>query len=116
MLIINFFYFWWLVVYLRASVTIGVVGRMLVEELLQKYSCAPSPPEIQWVKERWFVLVEVARKLEQSQGSWWNSGNEGKLCAILGACLIQAQDYFVAVERDALEERLEIDCLKTELL
>ena len=60
--------------------------------------------------------MEVARKLEQSRGSWWINGSEGKMCTILGACLIQAQDYFVVVERDALEEQLEIDHLKTELL
>ncbi|KAM9591229.1 uncharacterized protein ACIBXB_006102 [Morphnus guianensis] len=90
---------------------------VLIEELLLwKHGCSPFPPEIAWAKEKWSYPAAVVERIEQYHGS--SRDSKGIMCALLGACLIQAQNRKSDSDRlakDNSKKQGEIDCLKVEL-
>ncbi|KAK4810106.1 hypothetical protein QYF61_008082 [Mycteria americana] len=89
-----------------------------MEGLLRRHGCDPSPLGVEWVKEKWCEPESVVERTEKCRGSKRDGRGKGTMCAILGACLMQAQDqymYFRQVEKDNSESQLEIECLKADL-
>lgn len=50
-------------------------------------------------------------RIGQCRGKSQEGKEKETVCAILGACLIQAQDHY----KDFIKQELEIDCLKNKL-
>ena len=90
----------------------------LIEELLRRHSCSPSPPGIKWAKEKWSDPAAIVERIEQCRRNSRDGKGKGSMCAILGACLIQAQEQnnnSNRLAKDNLQKQLEVNCLKVEL-
>ena len=88
----------------------------LIEELLRRHGCSPSPPGMEWAKEKWSDPAAVVERIEQCRGN--SRDGKGSMCAILGACLVQAQNQNNNSDRPAKDnskKQWEIGCLKAEL-
>lgn len=73
---------------------------MSIEGLVRWHKCEPSPLDIAWAREKWSDPVAVVEKLEQSPMWFWGGTDKVAVCAVLGACLIQAQEHAEVLETE----------------
>ncbi|XP_040977359.1 LOW QUALITY PROTEIN: histidine triad nucleotide-binding protein 1-like [Aquila chrysaetos chrysaetos] len=51
---------------------------MLIEELLRRHGCSPSPPGMEWAKEKWSDLAAVVERIERCRGNSRDGKGEGR--------------------------------------